>query len=381
MESKRKVKAILVDIIHPRMLPEHALERMGELEELVRTYGGIVIVKTYQRRFEPHPRTFIGPGKVADMMEEGKKFGVELIIVNDQLKPRQMYNVMEILKGNPSTGSGPSGIQCWDRLDLILKIFGKHAKTTEARLEIELASIRHMGPRIYGMGMELSRQGGGIGTSGIGETNTERMKRHLQEQELKIKERIERYERVRGQHRQNRTRNGFKTAAIVGYTNAGKTTLLNALTGRKEYAANELFATLDTRVGEWYLPTIGKSVLLSDTIGFIKNLPPELIKAFASTLSEAVEANILLHAVDASDEHAAAHIRVVEEILGRLGIMGSPRIIVFTKSEDVTKAARKRLKSLVGELPCVFVSSITREGLEALGEELIHTLQQAPPKP
>jgi GTP-binding protein HflX len=285
--------------------------------------------------------------------------GAQLIVINDRLKPQQIYTVGQMLK--------PSGMQVWDRIDLILKIFAKHARTTEARLEIELASIRHMGPRIYGMGMELSRQGGGTGTRGIGETNTERMKRHLREQELKIRERLERYEKVREGHRKSRMRRGIKTAALVGYTNAGKTTLLNRLTGRKEYAADELFATLDTRVGELFLPELQRSVLLSDTIGFIKQLPPELLNAFASTLSEAVEADVLIQVVDASDQHAAAHMRVVDDILGRLGAGDTPRIVAFNKGEEVSAADRKALARLVPEgRHFTFVSAYTGEGIPEL---------------
>lgn len=360
----KTVKAILIDLIQPRMTARQSLERLEELEELVNTYGGIVVVKKYQRRFAPHPRTFIGPGKVEELATEGPALGIKLVVINDRLKARQMYNVAERL--------GKAGIQVWDRVDLILKIFGKHARTTEAKLEIELASINHMGPRIYGMGMELSRQGGGIGTSGVGETNTELMKRHLKERERTIKGKLEKYASGRDLQRRDRSRRGLKTVAIVGYTNAGKTTLLNALTGRKEYAANELFATLDTRVGSLYLPTSRKTALISDTIGFIRDLPPDLIKAFASTLSEAVSADLLLHVVDASDKNASTHIGVVEDVLAKLGALQTERIIVFNKVDLVRgAAAKKALASIVTELPTARVSAVTGLGLE----ELVSTIE------
>lgn len=364
-----RIKAILIDLIHPRMLPWQSMERMQELEELVHTYGGIVVVKTYQRRFAPHPRTYIGPGKVEALAEEAPKLGAQLVIINDRLKPRQMYAVSEALR--------KSRVQVWDRIDLILKIFAKHANTTEARLEIELASLRHMGPRIYGMGMELSRQGGGIGTSGVGETNTEIMKRHLREQEGKVRERLERYQTVRAGHRKDRQRRGLKTVAIVGYTNAGKTTLLNSLTGRREFAADALFATLDTRVGSLYLPGLQRSVLISDTIGFIRDLPPELLSAFASTLSEAVEADLLLHVVDASDDDAMKHLRVVEEILERLGVHRTPRLVVLNKA-DIAKprqlyALHKHIPEAVSR---VNVSAAQGDGLELLTTHIESTLAQ-----
>lgn len=344
------------------------MDRMVELEELVNTYGGIVIIKKYQKRFAPHPKTFIGPGKVEELGKEGKKIGAKLVIINDRLKPRQAYEVSEMLR--------PAGIQVWDRIDLILNIFDKHASTTEAKLEIELASIRHMGPRIFGMGMELLRQAGGIGTRGIGETNTEIMKRHLRERERNIKKKLEKYKKVRATHRSGRKRQNLKTFALVGYTNAGKTTLLNRLTRRKEYAADELFATLDTRVGKCWLPNLEDWALISDTIGFIKHLPPELLNAFASTLSEAVDADFLLHVVDASDEKAHQQLQVVEEILERLYIDKTPRLIVFNKAEGVNKRERDALQARVEELPSVFVSAMTGEGIDGLLEQMETLLEQ-----
>lgn len=352
-------KAILIDLIHPRMLARHSLERLAELEDLVNTYGGIVIVKKYQKRFAPHPKTYIGTGKVEELAREGKELDAKLLIINDALKPRQSYLIEEVIR--------KSGMQVWDRLDLILKIFAKHASTTEARLEIELASLRHMGPRIFGMGMELSRQAGGIGTVGIGETNIEIMKRHLKEKERKIKQKLEKYQRVRATHRQGRKRRGMKTIAIVGYTNAGKTTLLNTLTGRKEYAADKLFATLDTRVGQLYLPGRQETVLLSDTIGFIKHLPPELLNAFASTLSEAVEADALLHIIDASDPNVLQQIKVVEDILERLGLSAAPRLLVFNKTDQISQSKLDDLLHHFNHhLPHVVISCVQKQGFDVL---------------
>jgi len=355
-------KAILADVIHPRMRGVHSLERMQELEELVHTYGGIVVVKTFQRRFAPHPKTFLGLGKIDQLAEEGKPLGADLLVINDLLKSRQIYEIGERLRSVK--------IEVWDRIDLILKIFAKHAHTTEAKLEIELASIRHMGPRIFGMGMELSRQGGGIGTSGIGETNTEIMRRHLRDREKLIKEKLDKCQTVREGHRIYRRRQGLKTVSIVGYTNAGKTTLLNALTGRKEYAANKLFATLDTRVGSLWLPEAKMKVLISDTIGFIKHLPPELISAFASTLSEAVEADVLLQVLDASDPHFLQHLQVVEDILIRLGIADKPRLLICHKSDQVAPRQRNVIDQKLGEIPHVWVSSQEGQGIQELVKEI-----------
>lgn len=370
MHEQAKNKAILIDLIHPRMLKEHALDRMEELEELVNTYGGIVIVKKWQKRFAPHPKTYIGTGKVYELGQEAKQLGANLIVINGELKPRQTYEISETLRKHK--------VQVWDRIDLILKIFAKHAKTTEARLEIELASIRHMGPRIFGMGMELSRQAGGIGTVGIGETNIERMKRHLREKEHRIKEKLEKYERGRGLQRAARKRQYLKTIAIVGYTNVGKTTLLNALTGRREYAADVLFATLDTRVGQLYLPLSHQRVLVSDTIGFIKHLPLELLNAFASTLSEAVDADLLLHVADASDTHLFQQMDVVEDILRRLQVAQKPRLLVINKMDQIAPEKKEEISNRLNEKPHVWISSLTGAGLDILIDRIEKTIQSVP---
>ena len=362
MSDSNEQKAILIDLVHPRLTKEEATDRVEELEELVNTYGGLVIVKTWQKRFSPHPHTFIGTGKVDELGEEAKRLGVTLLIVNAALKPRQVFELGERLR--------PYGVKVWDRIDLILKIFSKHAKTAEARLEIELAAIKHMGPRIFGMGMELSRQGGGTGARGAGESNTEKMKRHLRQKEKVIKQKLEKFQSSRALVQAGRKRRGLKTVSIVGNTNAGKTTLLNALTGSEEYAADALFATLDTRVGSIWLegdqPGRGQKVLVSDTIGFIKDLPPELLNAFSSTLSEAVGADVLLHVVDASDDHVLEHMDVVEAILERLGAHEIPRIVVFNKMDQVTDGVRLKLDERLSESVFVWVSALEKKGLDDL---------------
>lgn len=336
---------------------------MRELEELTHTYGGIAVVKTIQRRAKPDYRTFIGKGKVEELFTQGKELGADLLIVNEILKPQQLFNLEEMLR--------PAKMQVWDRIDLILHIFDKHAKTAEAKLEIELASIRHMGPRIFNMSAELGRQRGGTGTrGGSGEGNTEAMKRHLREREQSILAKLEKYQGVRNLHQENRRRNQKKTVALVGYTNAGKTSLLNALGKRREYAANKLFATLDTRVADVYLPEIQDTVLLSDTIGFIQGLPPSLIRAFRSTLSEAATADLLLHVVDVSDPKFGEKIGVVENVLESMGIADHPRMYVFNKIDAVR--ASERLRRELGDCGVV-VSAEQRIGLTELKAAIART--------
>ncbi|MEI7741539.1 MAG: GTPase HflX [bacterium] len=352
-------RAILIDVVPPMYPKAEIADRLLEAESLVKTYGGLVVVKAMQRRGAPDYRTFIGSGKIEEIRKLAKELGATHLIINCQVKFRQIYALGEELRKD--------GIEVWDRIDLILKIFAKHARTTEAKLEIELASIRHMGPRIYGMGMELSRQGGGIGTSGVGETNTEIMKRHLKEKSRLLLGQISKYERVRETHRAARKRQGFQTVSIVGYTNAGKTSLLNSLTKRKEYAANELFATLDTRVGKMWLADAGKEILVSDTIGFIQDLPPELLKAFTSTLSEAVDADILIHVIDAADSKRDMKIEVVEDILARLGLENTPKIYVYNKIDIARKRFGKtEILEEFAEFDPQFVSAHKKTGLEEL---------------
>ncbi len=353
------LKAILVDCIPLEMSPEEAENRLSEAESLIKTYGGVVLLKTYQKKISPVYKTYIGSGKLEELMEEGVRLGANIIIINNELKPLQTYNLSEILiKVN---------IKVWDRIDLILKIFQKHAETKEAQLEIELASLRHMGPRIYGMGMILSRQGGGIGGRGIGETNTEIMKRHIALHIEKIEKDLEKSKRNRELHRAGRRRKNFMTIGIVGYTNVGKSSLLNSLTKKGAYAANELFATLDTRVGKLYLANRGIEVLLTDTIGFIRDLPPNLIKSFQSTLEETLHADLLLHVIDLSNPRYQRQIDVVNEVLANIQADHKPTIYVFNKIDQLSPEFDLEAIAHTFERfhPC-FTSTVTGEGLESL---------------
>jgi GTPase len=218
------MRAIVIDIV-PKGVPAEELDhRLDELDSLVRTYSGVVVVEYVQKRDTADYRTFVGSGKLDEMLSSAAELKADVLIIGNILKPAQLYNISEEIRKRKLD------MQAWDRVDLILKIFADHAKTPESKLQIELASIRHMGPRIFGMGMELSRQGGGIGTVGIGETNTERMRRHLREREQGIRRELEKYVRTRSLQRDRRRREQFATFGIVGYTNAGKSSLMNALT-------------------------------------------------------------------------------------------------------------------------------------------------------
>jgi GTP-binding protein HflX len=345
------------------MSRDEAEFRLEEAESLIKTYGGVVLLKSYQKKINPVYKTYLGTGKLEELMTEGVRLGANILIINNELKPLQTYNLSEILR--------KVNIQVWDRIDLILKIFQKHAQTKEARLEIELASLRHMGPRIYGMGMILSRQGGGIGGRGIGETNTEIMKRHIAVHIRKIEEDLEKARASRELHRAGRRRKNLQSVGIVGYTNVGKSSLLNALTHKGAYAADELFATLDTRVGKLYLQEENREILLTDTIGFIQNLPPDLIKSFQSTLDETIEADMLLHVIDLSDPRWEYKISVVNEVLGNLDAIYKPIIYVFNKIDLLPPGYdfKKVKKQFERFHPC-FTSSLNKKGLEELKETI-----------
>lgn len=382
-------RAILIDVIVDRAVsPEESMLRLDELESLVKTYGGISVLKTYQRRSEPNYRTFVGEGKIDELLKElGGAPNVDVIIINNILKPRQIFNLEEHCTNfeiarlkEEGRFETPKKIKVWDRVDLILKIFDKHAKSAEAKLQIELASIKHMGPRIFGMGLELSRQAGGIGGVGIGETNTEIMKRHLKTRTKLIEEKIEKYGDIQSRQRESRRSRKQKTVAVAGYTNAGKSTLIKALTKKQEvYIADELFATLDSKVGELYLPNLYKTVMVADTIGFIQDLPPDLIDAFKTTLAEIVEADIILHVIDINDPNLHFKICVVEDILKEILKEEKQKIYVFNKvdllnaqpwDERQKEDYKKNLLEKYAEFTPQIVSALDHESLLGLIETI-----------
>jgi len=357
----KKYKVFLADIVN-KSLPLEVLEdRMKELENLVETYWWVVIVKKYQRKDTPDPNTYIGKGKFQEILEEMKATWSNLLIIGNVLKPAQLYKINEFLR--------PIKAVARDRVDLILKIFGKHAQEWEASLQIELASIKHMWPRIYGMGMELSRQWWWSKLSRWSwETNTEVMKRHLRDKILKIEHKLKEYENMRKLHRESRKRKWLSTVGIVWYTNAGKSSLLNAMTDKWVLAENKLFATLGTNVGKIRImkdPVMGtgKEILLNDTIGFIRDLPPKLIKAFSSTLEDSIESDILLHVVDAGDPFIDERIEVVNQVLDQIGAK-QPRILVFNKIDTIDKQTKKQIQEKYADEDQLRISAETGEWLD-----------------
>ncbi len=366
MESLNLPRKILfVYLAHSRMSRSDMELDITELWHLVETLGNATIIDIIHQKGEEFSSTYIGPGKVEEVATYLETHEIDAIIFNGKLKPSQKFTLIKAFwEVKPN-------ITIWDRVDLILAIFSKHAQTKEAKLQIELARMQNMGPRIYGMGMVLSRQGGGIGTRGIGETNTELMRRHWKSQIKHTKDELAKSMATRKQQMDHRKNLGLQTISLVGYTNAGKTSLFNILTHKKHLVENALFATLDSTVGEVYMQSLGKKVLVSDTIGFIANLPPSLIEAFKSTLMESVHADIILHVIDVSDPLMRDKIAVVSEILDQLEIPLSKEIYVFNKIDAAKDLDREKISSLAKSNPYIFLSSKTQEGVDTLLTELL----------
>lgn len=373
MDKDSQLKVFLIDIV-PKTIPVEVLDdRIRELESLVDTYGGMVVLKKFQKRDMPDYTTYVGSWKLEEIMAEMQALWAKILIVWSVLKPSQVYQLNERLR--------KIGAVARDRVDLILKIFAKHAVSAESTLQIELAAIKHMWPRIVWMGMELSRQWwwGSGAMRGLGETNTEVMRRHLKDKQFKIMKKLEEYQNMRKLHREGRRKKGMLTIGIVWYTNVGKSSLLNFLTGKGVLAENKLFATLGTHVGNLFLMTNpetwqGKEVLLNDTIGFIRDLPPQLIKAFSSTLEDSIESDLLLHVVDASDPFLYEKMDVVNKILDEIGAK-QPRILIFNKVDLIDKEQYDDLKEKFPSKDIVRISVAKWRGIEPLKKMLIKQIK------
>ena len=384
IEQQPILRVFLVDLVDKQTSREILEDRMRELENLVNTYGGVVVLQKYQKKDQPDLRTYVWKGKLEEIVEDMLRLEANLLVIGNALKPAQIYAINEKLRLVSEEQNLKEKMVARDRVDLILKIFEKHAEWGEARLQIELAAIKHMGPRIYGMGMELSRQWGSSGsgswaTRWAWETNTEKMKRHLKEKVLKIEKKLVEYEQMRKLQRDARKKKGMPTIGIVWYTNAGKSSLLNALTNKGVLAENKLFATLGTNVWKCYLITnpetwLGKEVLLNDTIGFIRDLPPKLVKSFSSTLEDSIESDFLLHVIDASDPFVDERIEVVHKVLSDIWAH-QDKILVFNKIDKADEERIAQLRQKYSDFNCVFISVKEGKGFEELRWKLIEKVK------
>ena len=296
---------------------------LEELKALLETAGGTAVGTLLQSRPAPDPHSFLGEGKVEELRQAVEATGANMVIFDNDLSPSQIRTLGDI-----------TGATVIDRSALILDIFAQRAKTREGRLQVELAQYQYLLPRLSGMGRSLSRQGGGIGTRGPGETRLESDRRHIRTRISRLQQELKEVRRVRGVQRQLREKNSVPVVALIGYTNAGKSTLLNALTGAGIPANNRLFDTLDTTTRRMTVSDT-LDVLLSDTVGFIAKLPHNLVEAFQATLEELQYADLLLHVIDASDPDRAAHMEVVEKLAAQLAPQGVPIIEVYNKADLV----------------------------------------------
>lgn len=311
-------KAILIAIC-PQNMEAEVDNAIDELEELAKTAGAETLVKVVQNRERPHPATYFGSGKVDELKMLVKEYEVTTVICDDELTPAQIKNLSDALE-----------VKVIDRPILIMDIFAKHAHTKEGILQVEMAQMRYRLSHLSGLGKSLSRLGGGIGTRGPGEKKLETDRRHIRRRIGLLKDELSRVHNSRQLLREGRSKQGKPIVSIVGYTNAGKSTLLNKLTDAGVLQENMLFATLDPTTRNLILPE-GKEVLLVDTVGFIRKLPHHIVEAFKSTLEEVLYADILVHVVDASNPDASSHIKVVHQTMTELGVTGTPVITLLNK--------------------------------------------------
>jgi GTP-binding protein HflX len=297
-------------------------DSLAELEQLAATAGVEVLGQVYQKISEPNPATFIGKGKVQEIKRLSEQLAVDVVLFDDELTPGQQRNLEEQLNR-----------KILDRTGLILDIFARHAQTREGRLQVELAQLEYRLPRLTRMWTHLSRQAvGGVGLRGPGETQLEVDRRRSRERISKLRDELKDVHAHRELYRQKRRREGLPVVALVGYTNAGKSTLMNALANSDVVAANVLFATLDPTTRQLQLPD-GQEVLLTDTVGFIQRLPTQLVAAFRATLEEIGEADVLVHVVDITHPNAEEQSQTVDKVLGDLGLAGCPRVIALNKMD------------------------------------------------
>ena len=340
--------------------PAHGLpgldaeESLAEFRELVTSAGGVVAAELLQRRAKPDPATLIGSGKVEEIAGVAASVEADLVLFDHDLTPTQLRNLEAALP-----------CRVLDRTQLILDIFARHARTREGQLQVELAQLEYMLPRLAGRGKSMSQLGGGIGTRGPGETQLETDRRQIQRRIDQLKQDLEAVRRVRKQQRQRRESVPVPTVALVGYTNAGKSTLFNCLTGAQVLQSPRMFATLDPKLRAIELPS-RRRVLLSDTVGFIRNLPHTLVTSFRATLEEVEQAEVLLHVRDAASTYGEEQKSQVEKVLGELDSLGKPRIEVLNKIDLLGEQEREGLLGRTGATGEVAVSAFTGEGMDAL---------------
>ena len=359
IERTFREKIVLVGVIFPGQSEELVEEHLDELALLIDTAGADVEARVLQRRDAPDPATYVGKGKAHELHEVSEAVDADTVVFDDELSPAQQRNLEKIL-----------GRTAIDRTAVILDIFAQNARTQEGKAQVELAQLRYRMPRLRGRGQQLSQQAGRIGTRGPGETQLEIDRRRITRRVQKLESELKELRKTRAVQRSGRRRSRLSSVSIVGYTNAGKSSLLNRLTDAGVVAEDRLFATLDPRTRRLQLPG-GETVLMSDTVGFIRKLPHQLVEAFRSTLEEVALADLLLHVVDASAPNPDEQIESVRSVLHEIGAHELPELMVLNKA-DLDPLEAKRLHER--HPGSVVVSARTGEGidvrLETIGDRL-----------
>ncbi|NJN72788.1 MAG: GTPase HflX [Limnothrix sp. RL_2_0] len=358
-------QVILVGLQTDELKDQRFQDGLIELERLVDTAGGEVLLTIEQKRSKPHPQTLVGEGKVDEIALQIQTLGASLVVFNQDLSPAQGRNLERQF-----------GIKVCDRTEVILDIFAQRAQSSAGKLQVELAQLEYMLPRLTGRGKAMSRLGGGIGTRGPGETKLETERRTIQSRLSRLQKEVNQLQAHRSRMRNQRQRQDVPTFSIVGYTNAGKSTLINALTNAEVYAADQLFATLDPTTRRLTLTDDNhqaQTLLLTDTVGFIHELPPALVDAFRATLEEVTEADALIHVVDLSHPAWEHQLQSVDKILAEMPIMPAQALLVFNKLDQVPSDSLKAAKQQYPE--AIYISAGDRLGFETLRQRLAQMLQ------
>jgi GTP-binding protein HflX len=345
-------KAFLIGVLLPDSNTETEERSLDELELLTDTAGSDPIGRELVRRDAPDPAHFIGSGKANELRGVTKALDIDVVVFDNELSPAQQRNLQQIFE-----------CDVVDREALILDIFAQHATSREGALQVELALLRYRLPRLRGMGKLLSQQGAGIGTRGPGETKLETDRRRIESKIAKLVRELKALSSTRVTQRKARRRTAIPQVALIGYTNAGKSTLLNLVTEAEVLAEDRLFSTLDSTVRRADLPD-GQTILLSDTVGFVRRLPHHLVEAFRSTLDDVKDSDLLLHLVDASDPDPEGQIAAVHEVIEEVGAEGVPELIVFNKIDIADPTEVGRLRRLYPDSP--MISARTGEGVDSL---------------